>query len=91
MKYDLYAVLEQAGYTKQEHILFDILEKKYQGLYNTIKVRAYFSQDHRTVTFHYFNGGCKRAFKVKTHLNEKRAYNALRDTIKNSTYTALEV
>lgn len=90
MKYDLYAVLTEAGYTKQEHIAFDILEKEYQGLYNTVKVMAYFNPSHEVVTFHYFNGH-KRPFKVKTHLSEKRAYNALRDTIKNSTYTALEV
>ena len=83
MKYDLYQVLTEAGYSKQDSNYGDIISKRYQGLYSPIKVEAIFSQDHSVVTFKYYNGG-KREFKNKTHLNEKRAYNALRDTLKNS-------
>ena len=84
MKYDLYEVLEQAGYAKQENITFDILEKVYQGISSTFKVMAIFNHEHSVVTVHYFHGGSKRAFKVKTHLNEKRAYNAIKDTLRYS-------
>ncbi len=84
MKYDLYQILTEAGYNKQESNYGDTIAKEYRGLYNPIKVEAIFSSDHAVVRFRYFKGGSRREFKNKEHLSEKRAYNALRETLKNS-------
>lgn len=84
MKYDLYEALKQEGYTKRESNYGDIIEKEYKALFQPIKVVAVFSTDHSVVTMKYYAGGCKREFKNKVHLNEKRAYNAIMATLYNN-------
>lgn len=90
-KYDLYEALKAEGFYEVHDEWGDLLRKDYekqvevlwygtQTSYFTVRVR--FSADHGTVQASYYDDKiCARAFKVKTHLNEKRAYNAIKQTV----------
>ena len=45
-------------------------------------VEVVFNQEHTALSAYYWDGG-RRPFKEKTHLNEKRAFNAIAQTIAN--------
>lgn len=50
-----------------------------------IEVRAIFSDDYSVVKVLYRYEG-KRTFKEKTHLSDRRAYNAIKQTVSNNGY-----
>lgn len=91
-KFDLYQELTEKGFTEQESSFGAMLVKSYEKevevawhgkMKSTYRVEALFNQDKTIATVSYFKGSMK-ADKVKTHLNEKRAFNAIRETIKNA-------
>ena len=53
------------------------------GVYDLrLNVDVVFNRDHSVATVQYFDGG-RSPFKTKVHLNEKRAFNAIRQTVAN--------
>lgn len=91
-KFDLYSELLNKGFTASEdqygcHCLTLNLEKKVETVWwgeqtRSLGIMAAFNPEHTVVTVYYANGG-REDFKVKEHLNEKRALNAIIATAKN--------
>jgi len=91
-KFDLYQELTAQGFAEQENPFGIMLVKSYEKevevawhgkMKSTYRVEVLFNQDKTVATVSYFKTSM-RADKVKGHLNEKRAFNAIRDTIKNA-------
>ena len=95
-KFDLYEALKAEGFYEIHDEWGDVLRKDYEDecevLWYGIQkrnfiVRVRFSEDHGTVQVRYYHDPISaRAFKVKTHLNEKRAYNAIKATVENNSF-----
>ena len=91
-KFDLYEELKYLGFEEGKNQFGnDCMTKTYkktvevlwQGEYETsLKIEAQFNPEHSVVNVLYYEGR-PYPFKVKVHLNEKRALNAIRDTAKN--------
>ena len=89
------ALINQHGYTlktvrNSSGIAHDVLTKTYERVSDvlwygpmrsemTVKIRI--SSDCESLRVCYYAG--YKFFKVKSHLNDKRAYNAIRDTLAN--------
>lgn len=91
-KFDLYQELTNKGFAEQENSFSTMLVKSYEKevevawhgkMKATYRVEVLFNQDKSVATVSYFKSS-GRADKVKTHLNEKRAFNAICETIKNA-------
>ena len=94
-KFDLYQELLNKGFENQESMFGFTLTKSYEKevevawhgkMKTTYKVQVVFNEEKTVATVSYFKGSSKRADKVKNHMNEKRAFNAIRETIKNAGY-----
>ena len=89
-RYDLYEALKAEGFYEVKDEFGDVLRKDYekqtevlwygiQTSYFIVRVR--FNADHSVAQVSYYDDKIPaRAFKTKTHLNEKRAYNAIKQT-----------
>ena len=95
-KFDLYEALKNDGFEFEKVDAFggEYLTKKFERevevvwygkMLSTLEVVVRFSSDHNTITVNYFKGTA-RPFKTKTHLNDKRAYNAINATIENNMF-----
>lgn len=90
--YDLYAELVKCGFAEgksrwgQDSLTKEWSRKEGNPLQGNwvyhFKCEVVFNADHTTVTAYYWDGGIS-PFKAKIHLNEKRAFNAIKQTIKN--------
>ena len=95
-KFDLYKELQNLGFYKVDDEFGDVLRKDYQKIIDVawvgkrtkhFVVRVKFNSDHTVATAYYYQNSVPvSAFKVKTHLNEKRALNAIRDTLRNNEF-----
>lgn len=93
-KFDLYQELKELGFYEVDDEFGDVLRKDYEKETEVVwhgtvtinySVRAIFNKDHKVVTVNYYQGSVQRKpHKTKTHLNEKRALNAIRDTVKHN-------
>ena len=92
-KFDLFEELKANGFYEVNDEWGTVLRKDYEKeidvlWYGKMKsyfiVRARFNDDHSVVQVAYYDNSVPaRAFKNKTHLNEKRAFNAIKQTVKN--------
>lgn len=95
-EFNLYEELKAIGFEEsKDQFGFDCLIKKYERETEVLwhgkqivrfEISARFNPDHSVVTVFYYNGGHHTPFKTKTHLNEKRALNAIRETAKNNSF-----
>lgn len=93
--FDLYSELEKLGFESgKDSFGFDCLSKKYERETEVLwygkhtfrfQISARFNSDHSVVTVFYYDGN-NTPFKTKTHMNEKRALNAIRETAKNNMF-----
>lgn len=93
-KFDLYEALMEKGFYEVHDEWGDVLRKDYQKEVEVVWygkqtsyfiVRVRFSEDHSVAQVSYYNNSVPaRAFKNKTHLNEKRAFNAIKATVENN-------
>lgn len=93
--FDLYAELQALGFKPvKDQFGHDAMTKGWVrrepcfgtlgGVYDhRLNIDVIFNPDHSVAQVQYFDGG-RHPFKVKTHLNEKRALNAIRETAKNN-------
>ena len=94
-KFDLYEALKQAGFEEAKtQFGNDMLKKSFRKMTEVawygqqetkLDVEVWFSLDHGAVTVYYYDGW-HRPFKEKTHLNDKRAFNAIAQTIANKDF-----
>lgn len=95
-KFDLYEELLTNGFAavKDEYSEKYHLTKAYEKevelcWYGKQKVHfdveVYFNADHSCVRAYYYNQSCT-PFKIKSHLNDKRAFNAIKATVENNGY-----
>lgn len=93
--FNLYDELKNNGFnteTKDEFggtILTRDFEKEVEVVWygkqtSRYKVQVRFSADMRTVQASYYKGSFGAPDKTKTHLNDRRALNAIRQTIENA-------
>ena len=92
--FDLYNELKANGFYEIHDEFGDVLRKDYEkevevAWYGIQKsnfiVRVRFNGDHSVAQADYYNSSVPaRAFKSKVHLNEKRALNAIRQTVENN-------
>ena len=91
--FDLYTELMNHGFElcKNRYGL-EVLSKKYereagnplQGTWTYVMwVDVQFNPMHTTCTAYYHEGNHLNAFKAHTHLSDKRAFNAIRQTVAN--------
>lgn len=91
-KFDLYQELLNAGFKAQENP--NQLVKEYHkevevcwyGKQDSVIVAEVWFNEERTTCKAYYYYDCirrSRQFKEKVHLNEKRAFNAIRATVEN--------
>ena len=92
------ALIAQHGYTlktirNSSGIAQDIFTKTYERISDVLwygpmrfemTVEVHLSADRETLRVYYFDG--RRPIKAKTHLNDKHAYNAVRDTLAYHSY-----
>lgn len=92
------ALINQHGYTLKDvrvgsEIVHEYLTKTYEKTEDVVwhgptrfemTVEVLLSRDRETLRVNYFAGSTH--LKKKTHLNDKRAYNAIRDTLANHGY-----
>ena len=92
-KFDLYQELANKGFTEKENTLGTMLVKSYEkevevAWYGKMKtpyrVEVLFNADQTVANVCYFKEVAPHPVKVKAHLNEKRAFNAICETIKNA-------
>lgn len=93
--FNLAEELKKAGYTESINTWGSKeLTKKYSDVVDVLwygkqerqmTVTVVFNNDETSCRANYYDGG-KSPFKVKTHLNEKRALNAIRQTVENHEY-----
>lgn len=93
MKFDVRPALEAKGFiAKPGHLGGTVLHKDYTKQVEVawygqrekrLTVEVWVNSEASCLTVYYYDGGVS-PFKVKNHLNEKRAYNAIADTIKNN-------
>lgn len=91
-KFDLYNTLEDLGFEKKtDNFGFMVLSKDYKKIVDVVFggqyeskliVEVRFSDDKKVATASYYDG-LRRMLKQKVHLSEKRAYNAIKQTIYN--------
>lgn len=91
-KFDLYEALKQAGFEEvKTQFGYDCLKRSFKKVVEVLwygqqetklDVEVVFNQEHTALSAYYYDGGY-RPFKEKTHLNEKRAYNAIAQTVAN--------
>lgn len=93
-KFDIVKALEDAGYTVShegtEYSECYIMSKEYsreieacwygKQIY-TVKVEVMYHVMFNTVMVKYYDGG-REPFKTKTHLADKRCFNAIKETLK---------
>ena len=93
-RFDVYEELKQKGFEETkgsfgQTILFKTYSKEVEVLWYgkqdySIRVDVWFNPDHSVVkAFYYDDARGVRPYKEKTHLNEKRAYNAICQTVAN--------
>lgn len=92
--FDLYTELMNNGFeVSKNRYGLEVLTKEYeqeignplQGVWTQVMwVDVQFSPDHTVCTAYYCEGRHSNAFKVKTHMNDKRAFNAIRQTVANN-------
>ena len=95
-KFDLYETLKANGFYEVHDEFGDVLRKDYEkqvevlwyGIQTSYFIaRIRFNADHSVVQASYYDDKIPaRAFKTKTHLNEKRAFNAIKATVENNGY-----
>ena len=90
-KFDLYEALLADGFKVSEPVLgCDVLLRDLDrvdalGIKFHLIVSVLFSPDHGVARVSYHHDSPKRSpFKTKTHLNDRRAYNAIVATVKNN-------
>ena len=91
-KFDLYTELQALGFKAvKDQFGRDCLtngwmkniEVAFYGPWvSRLNIDVVFNTDHSVATVSYYDGG-RRPFKTKTHLNEKRALNAIKATAEN--------
>lgn len=84
-KYDVYKELIEAGFEKDIPMFdgYDELRRDWKDGNRILTIHIIFSPDHEVFKAMYFDGS-RKAFKVKAHLNQKRAFNAIRQTVENN-------
>ena len=87
-KFDVFAALKDLGFeeVKSTTLPGTYLTKSYNrtddyGYTTHFTVQIYFSQDMSTLVADYYDGHTQ--IKHKVHLNEKRAFNAIKQTAAN--------
>ena len=97
MKFNLYEELKNKGYevdTDDARLGYEVLTKMYHktddvlwyGKVNSkMSVSVMFNKDHTIAQVTYADEGF-RVFKHKVHMADKRAYNAIADTVRNKGY-----
>lgn len=96
-KFNLYEALKENGFHDSANPFGHMIVKKFVDERNMVsitgtpytykremEVRATFSDDYSVVRVAYKEN--KHIFKTKTHLNDKRAYNAIRQTVQNNSF-----
>lgn len=92
-KFDLYQELTNKGFVEQENAFGTMLTKTYEKevdvawygkMKTTYRVEVLFNADQTVANVCYFKEIAPHPVKVKSHLNEKRAFNAISETIKNA-------
>ena len=92
------ALINRHGYTlktvrNSSGIAHDFLTKTYERVSDVawhgpmrseMTVEVHLSADHESLRVYYYDG--RRPIKVKTHLNDKHAYNAIRDSLAHHSY-----
>ena len=92
------ALIHQHGYTLKtvrsgSEIVHDFLTKTYERVSDVLwhgpmrsemTVEVHLSADHETLRVYYYDG--RRQIKSKVHMNDKRAYNAIRNTLAHYSY-----
>lgn len=88
-KFDLYKELENKGFAaRKDEYGFDVLVKEFSKEVeiawigkeiSVIRVEVRFNKEKTTATASYFSGYSR--FKEKTHLNDKKAFNAIKATV----------
>lgn len=96
MKFNLYEALQNNGFTVDPYndgdngyMVRDDFENEVEVAWygkqkSTLEIGVQFNESRTVCTVYYYKDGFKRAFKVKTHLTDKRAFNAIRETVKNN-------
>lgn len=95
-KFDLYEELLANGFVAVKNVGSEYyhLEKHYEKEVEVcwygkqevhFDVEIYFNADHSCVRAYYYNQS-RTPFKVKSHLNDKRAFNAIKATVENNGY-----
>lgn len=91
--FDLYNELMNNGFeVSKNRYGLEVLTKQYereagntlQGTWTKVVwVDVQFNAEHTTCTAYYHEGNHFNAFKAKTHLSDKRAFNAIKQTVEN--------
>ena len=92
-KYDIYEELKNNGFEEftnkygcncLKKIYAKEIEVAWYGKQKSaLNVEVSFNPDHTVLTVNYLPDGFKRPDKTKTHFNQKRAFNAIRQTVEN--------
>lgn len=94
-KFNLYEELQNNGFkvsneSDQALVRGDFsreIEVAWYGMQrSTMKVEVWFNPEKTVCRAYYYSDGCYRAFKVKDHLADKRAFNAIKATVENNGY-----
>ena len=94
-KFDAYEELIRNGFEEGKNQFgYDVLRRTFKRATEVawygvaefnMTVEAVFNKDHGAMTVYYSDGG-RRPFKEKCHLNDKRAFNAISQTVANKGY-----
>ena len=94
-KFDLYQELANNGFDVDPYndgddsYLVKCFEKEVEVCWygkqkSTLEIGVQFNPERTTCRVYYYKDGFKRAFKVKDHMADKRAFNAIKETAKNN-------
>ena len=98
-KFDLYNALQENGFQVEDPENINCLVRKdfesevevlwYGKTKTTMAVEVWFNEDRTVCRAYYYLDQPERRFspfKVKTHLTDKKAFNAIKQTIENKSY-----
>ena len=91
-KFDTFEALKANGFNEEKGAFGSIILRKeyskevevaWQGTWTSrLTVELQFNPEKSVIGAAYYDGG-RSPFKTKTHLNDKRAYNAIKQTVEN--------
>lgn len=97
-KFDLYEELMNKGFHREsqigatERLIRDDFTRECEVLWygvqrSTMMVEVVFNAEHTVCKAFYYQNGFRRPFKEKVHMNDKRAFNAIKATVENNRYS----